>query len=161
MLVPVSVMSTRFPLPAGVTHCAEVAVIQRELRHCVPPTAMEIAGLAAAKFEPAIETIETPDVGALPGDNRVRTGASKEKAACAHPVREVTMAATTTADPVPAPAVHRANVVVVHDDVAHVVTPRTTDIDSSLAPKFIPVNCMLPNPVVGVFAVTEVPNGAS
>ena len=98
----------------------------------------------------------------MAGADRVRTGASKENAAWTDPVTEVTIAATTMADPVPAPLVHCADVVEVHDDDMHDVRPRRMETDTSVAPKFSPESTTLPNPVVAVFGTElEVPTGAS
>jgi hypothetical protein len=130
----------RDPDPGGAEQTSCVSDVHESVLHAVPASVSMRADdemSASPKFIPARVSKADPVVGELPRPKDA-TGASNVKAALSEPTCDVTVRATSFADPVMSYTIlyrlHCIVVVDVHDAEPHDVVPRRADAVISFAP---------------------------
>jgi hypothetical protein len=116
------------------------AETQLEVRHAVFPRPTDAVGFDWPKFEPAIETVDPPDIGPFGTETYETIGASNVIDSSIVP--PVVCMSTDDANPAPTPAgvAQRTEETDAHEDVLQFVSPSLTvgDAVSEYSPKLMP-----------------------
>ena len=134
---------------------------QDVVEHCVWSIVAVGVSTPCPKFNPLIVTVEPPEAAAFLAVVCVIAGASYVNLESRVPTSAVTVTITPTFVPTPADEVQRTDVVLNHDDDAHMVSSiKLVGVTSSTA-KFVPDSVITPPPLAAVFSDVALATGAS